>query len=161
MDIKIKNDNNIKFKYRVAAIIINDNMLLVDKYGKDSYCLPGGYVEIGETSEEAMLRELVEEINIDFEIVKFRGILENFFINIRKDKTHGIEFYYEVKAKKKSDYYKIDLTNIENDKGYIVKHNFKWISLNCLENINIVPNKIVPMIIDGVPFFHEILKEYK
>ena len=78
MDIKILGDQ-FKFKYRVSAIFIRDNKLLVNKYDEDSYCLPGGYVEIGETSENAMLRELKEELNLNFEIVNFAGITENFF----------------------------------------------------------------------------------
>lgn len=63
MDIKILG-NDLKFKYRVSAIFIRDNKLLVNKYDENSYCLPGGYVEIGETSMEAMLRELKEELNL-------------------------------------------------------------------------------------------------
>ena len=54
MDIKIK-DENIKFKYRVSAIIETTNKVLIEKYNTDKYCLPGGYVSLGETSEEALI----------------------------------------------------------------------------------------------------------
>lgn len=76
MDIKILG-NDLKFKYRVSAIFIRDNKLLVNKYDENSYCLPGGYVEIGETSMEAMLRELKEELNLDFDIINFAGVKKN------------------------------------------------------------------------------------
>ena len=93
MDIKLLN-NQLKFKYRVSAIFVRNNKLLVSQYGDAAYCLPGGYVELGETSEEAMLRELKEELNLDFEILTFAGIIENFFVNFKEQRTHSIDFYY-------------------------------------------------------------------
>ena len=61
MDVRIK-ENGLKFKYRVSGIIINDNKILLEKYSDKGWCLPGGYVMMGETSEKAMLRELNEEV---------------------------------------------------------------------------------------------------
>ena len=80
MDVKIRN-NNYKFKFRVSAIFIYESKILVNKYVEDSYCLPGGYVEIGETSEKAILRELKEELDLDFVISSFDGVIEKFFFN--------------------------------------------------------------------------------
>ena len=75
MDIKIKTDD-LKFKFRVSAVFIHDCKLLVDKYRtEESYCLPGGYVNLGETSSEGMIREIKEETNLDFKVVKFMGII--------------------------------------------------------------------------------------
>ena len=48
----------------VRAIIIKDNKLLVmhrNKFGNEYDTLPGGNIEIGETSEEALIRELHDE----------------------------------------------------------------------------------------------------
>jgi 8-oxo-dGTP diphosphatase len=36
--------------------------------------LPGGFVEVGETVEEAVKREIKEEINLDFEIERLLGV---------------------------------------------------------------------------------------
>ena len=48
--ISIKKEN-YAFKFRVAGIIINNGKLLVDKTPDSvNYYLPGGYVEIGETT---------------------------------------------------------------------------------------------------------------
>ena len=51
----------------VGISIINEEILLV-KRGVEpdisSWCLPGGFMELGETTEEAVIRELYEEIGL-------------------------------------------------------------------------------------------------
>lgn len=49
------------------AIVIKDNQLLVmhrNKFGTEYDTLPGGNIELGETPEQAVLRELQEETNV-------------------------------------------------------------------------------------------------
>jgi 8-oxo-dGTP diphosphatase len=41
------------------------------------YALPGGFVDYGESVEEALKREMKEEVNLDIEIVKLLGIYSN------------------------------------------------------------------------------------
>ncbi|MFO8020002.1 MAG: NUDIX hydrolase [Promethearchaeia archaeon] len=41
---------------------------------KGEYALPGGFVDIGETVEEACIREAIEETNIDVKITKLVGV---------------------------------------------------------------------------------------
>lgn len=51
----------------VRAIIIRDGKLLVmhrNKFGKEYETLPGGNIELGETHEQALLRELSEETSV-------------------------------------------------------------------------------------------------
>lgn len=155
MDVRIK-DDDLKFKYRVSAIYMHDNKLLVDKYGEKSYCLPGGYVEIGENSEKAIIRELKEETGLDFEIIKFGGIIESFFTNIRNQKTHEIDLYYFVKL---NDEKVIDMNYVEFEKNCKIEHHYSWISLNNIESYNILPNIIKNNLTLENEIFHYILKE--
>ncbi len=64
----------------VDAIIINDNgQILITKRASamstysGCWCLPGGWMEWGETVEQAVKREAMEEIGVEIEIIKFIG----------------------------------------------------------------------------------------
>ena len=43
------------------------------------YSLPGGGIELNETEEEALIRELNEELSIDVNIIKYLGYYEDAF----------------------------------------------------------------------------------
>jgi len=55
--------------HKAAGVIIRDRKLLVSRStGKDFFVAPGGKLEHGETSQEALKRELKEEQNIDIDV---------------------------------------------------------------------------------------------
>ena len=157
MDIKIYNDD-LKFKFRVSGIIIYNKKVLVNQYGKKAYCLPGGYVQIGENSECAIVRELKEETNLDFEIINFCGISENFFTNQRGQKTHEIDFYYYLKLKNNEDYKNLKMNRIEKGEYSDIKQHFKWIDIKKLEQYDLLPTVIKDVIIKEKNDFHFIIK---
>jgi non-canonical (house-cleaning) NTP pyrophosphatase/8-oxo-dGTP pyrophosphatase MutT (NUDIX family) len=71
----LKRTGNMKFRQRISAVVMDEdeNFLIAQltKYGKDDWNFPGGGIEGGEGSEEAVLRELREELGVDkFEVLK-------------------------------------------------------------------------------------------
>jgi 8-oxo-dGTP diphosphatase len=51
--------------YKAAGILIRDRKLLVERSeGKEFFIAPGGSIEPGETAEQALVRELMEEFQI-------------------------------------------------------------------------------------------------
>ena len=58
--------------------IENNSILLTKSYGKDKYYIPGGKREIGETDEQALIREIYEELSVtvDKSTLTFIGIFE-------------------------------------------------------------------------------------
>ena len=62
-----------------VAVIVNesDEVLLVQRAfapAKGDWCLPGGFMELGETPEEGIIRELKEETNLDGTVKKLIGV---------------------------------------------------------------------------------------
>jgi 8-oxo-dGTP diphosphatase len=60
----------------VAAAIFNDQgeVLLHKRKDVNKWCVISGHVEFGETIEQAILREIKEETNVDAGIVRFIGV---------------------------------------------------------------------------------------
>lgn len=69
----------IKAIDKLAWIEIKDNSILSTKtYGRDTYYIPGGKRENGETDKQALYREIKEELSIDIkkETIKFVGVFQ-------------------------------------------------------------------------------------
>ena len=64
---------------KLAWIEIKDNRILLTKsFGKDKYYNPGGKREMGETDQQALIREIGEELSVtvDNSSLAFIGIFE-------------------------------------------------------------------------------------
>ena len=62
MDLKIKTGKE-EFHGRTCGIIKQENKFLIMRVNKTSYYhIPGGHIEIGEDSKQAVIREIKEEL---------------------------------------------------------------------------------------------------
>lgn len=157
--IKMKTER-LNFKFRVSGIIIKNNkVLFVDMDDSGLLCLPGGYVELGETTEEACIRELEEEVGKRFKIDKYCGVIENFFRNKYNKNIHEISFYYTLIPLQKLD--TSSFTLMENDKGNIIKLDFKWIDINEIEKFDIRPDFLKEILKKKLNFNHLVIDELK
>ncbi len=79
VDISYVDESN-KFNYRVCAVIISNNKILAMHDERSPYYyLPGGRVKMGETAEQAIIREVKEELNIIPDIVRPLWLNQAFF----------------------------------------------------------------------------------
>lgn len=64
----------------VAAIILHDGKVFATQRGygefKDGWEFPGGKIEAGETAEEALIREIKEELDTEIEVGKYLDTVE-------------------------------------------------------------------------------------
>lgn len=135
-DIVIKNEkNNYRFNYRVAAVFMNKNKVLLQKCAKDSYySLIGGRVKYNETTKQAIIREINEEVGINIleKDLILINVAENFFTYNDK-KIHELLFIYKIIDNKelnnKDDIKTIDKVDVIN----------KWFSLTEISRMDVRP----------------------
>ena len=82
----------------VDAIAIKDSQIVLIKRKnppfQGSYALPGGFVDYGETVENAVIREFKEETGLDAEIQEFIGIYSE---PDRDPRGHTISAVFQLK----------------------------------------------------------------
>jgi len=131
----------------VGALILNqENKLFLMKSHKwgNRYCIPGGHVEIGETIEEALIREVKEETNLNIYDIKyvcfFEVIFDPHFIN----RKHFIFFDFVCKTR--------DTEVVLNDEA----EDYLWIDLNEVNTLNLEENtkRFIEMVMMDKSLFH-------
>jgi len=92
------------FRYRAAGIIVEDgHVLFASNSNEDYYYSVGGGVHAGETSREAVVREIYEETGVRYEVDRLAVIHENFFDGHGGEweglVCHEVCFYYLMKPR--------------------------------------------------------------
>lgn len=115
----------------VASVIINNNEVLVAQRGGGKFEglweFPGGKIEIGETPEQALARELKEEMGIEIEVGNLLKTIEyeypDFILNMycysAKIKSGDIQLYYHKDYKFVSKENILDLKWVPADLGFV------------------------------------------
>jgi ADP-ribose pyrophosphatase YjhB (NUDIX family) len=124
---------NMRFKYRVAAVALRDGCVLIHQFeGSDYWSLPGGNVEMWETSQEALQRELFEEAGLTFHFERLLWVHENLFERADGRQVHELALYYLVELNELADEIK---DGWEDD----LRLYFRWVPLTQLSDYNLVP----------------------
>ena len=112
----------------VAAIIRDGDRIFATQRGygefKDGWEFPGGKIEAGESSEEALVREIREELEIQIMIDRF---------------IHTVEYDYP------SFHLSMDcyICHIEKGSPVLTEHEAaKWLSMNNIDSVSWLPADI-------------------
>lgn len=125
------------FRYRAAAIIIEDGYVLFAKNELDSYYYSiGGGVHLGEKAEDAVKREVLEETGVSYDIDRLAFIHENFFegsSTLAGLKCHEITFYFLMKSRGTRELY-------SNSYTQGVREYMHWLPINKLREYVAYPS---------------------
>jgi len=94
-----KNQENVKFYPEpvVRPIIYNEKgevLLIQCPMWEDYWHIPGGHIELGETSEHALKREIKEKIGLELDNIEFIGWQDAIELETFHKKKHFIFFNY-------------------------------------------------------------------
>ncbi len=88
------NAGSQRFQMRIAGLGFRDGHVLVHRAVHETFwTFPGGRAEIGETSEETLRREMVEELGVEVTVRRLLWSVENFFHYEEMD-WHELGLYY-------------------------------------------------------------------
>jgi 8-oxo-dGTP pyrophosphatase MutT (NUDIX family) len=109
-----------RIKVKAMGLFVADGrMLLMDCFDsvkqKGFFRLLGGHIEFGEHAEEALRREMREELATDVEVLQRLDVIQNVFSFEGKD-LHEIVFIHRARFLDESFNRRDDLRNIEPDK---------------------------------------------
>lgn len=130
---------NTRFNVRTVGIILHDGrVLLQSAQDIDFWVMPGGRCELGESSQDAIIREMREEIGAEVGVERLVWVLESFF-DFQETTWHEISFLFLLSLPPDSVVY----ARQEEFYGYEpladLELTFRWFSLDELENITLYP----------------------
>ena len=135
----------MRFNYRVAGIVLHDHQVLLNRFkGRDYWFLPGGRVEMGETSKEGLLREMQEELQEEVHVGRLLWIVESFFGGVEERSYHELGLYYLMNFAPESPVYQAKEPLLSLD-GH-ARMTFQWFPLTELEKITLYP----PFLVQGL-----------
>ena len=126
-DFRTKIENTV-FGVRATALIVEDGKLLVVE-DEDGFYTIGGAIQVGERTEEAVIREVKEELGVKAQARQLAFVVENRFEQAGVH-FHNIEFHYLVDLLEDAP-----LTMQEDERQLPCR----WIALNQLHTVPLKP----------------------
>ena len=120
-----------KFNYRVCGIMLHEGKILAMHDERSPYYyLPGGRVSMGEPAEEAVLREIREELEIEAEISRPLWLSQSFFTEDTDGlKYHELCLYFLIDISKTDLLFKGEHFTLFENRS---RHEFEWLPIERL-----------------------------
>lgn len=146
-----------RFQFRAGALIRTKGHILIHRaVGDRGWCLPGGRVEMRESSAETLAREIEEEIGCAATIGELRFVIENFF-ELGGRTTHEIGFYFDATLLKPLPFKEDGIVHRVMDGD--VELEFCWVlpTISRLDEFQLVPRPLRRLLGDGQTGFAHLV----
>jgi len=128
---------NRQFGCRVAGIAMEGERVLLENYEEDDFwALPGGGVNFLEPAEEALRREMREELGVEIRVGRLIWVVENFFTNDGKS-YHEVGLYFSMMLPEKAQVRQTSDAFVSKDDT--LKTTFGWHRVDELRRITLYP----------------------
>lgn len=133
---------------RTAGVLVRDGKVLVQRDGHE-YALPGGHVQIGETTVEGLIREYREETGTEIRVDRLLWTEECIWTWNGK-RMHDLAFYYRITLCDEAALPDSGAFVPQKDNGRIV---LGWLPMEQLASLEIYPDFLKEQIfcLDGPP----------
>ena len=137
MDISFVTEEG-RFNYRVCAILVDEARILAMHDERSPYWyLPGGRVRMGERAEDAVLREMREELGIEARIVRPLWLSQAFFNeDVDRMDFHELCLYFLMDVSE-TDLLSRGQRFTRLERHHI--HDFEWLSFDRLKDEYLYP----------------------
>ncbi|MBR6790284.1 MAG: NUDIX domain-containing protein [Oscillospiraceae bacterium] len=137
MDLTFKTPEG-NFNHRAVGLFVHDGRVLTMRDEKLSYAyLPGGRINLHESSENTIRREMREELGVEVAIDRLLWIVESYFTERNSGKRyHEVAFYYLLQPSEELLAMGESFERVEGDKH---RFTFRWVSFAELAGIDFQP----------------------
>ena len=124
------------FKVRSAGIAVRDGRVLLHSMpGRDYWMAPGGGVRFGETTRDAIAREIREELGVDATVGRLLWVVEHFFTSTTR-RRHQLAWFHEIALPADCSAVLREAWQVRGDDGLVT---FRWIPFAELATLAVIP----------------------
>ena len=135
----------VRFKHRVGAILFDSHERILLVYSPDDFWfIPGGHVELMESSQETVRREMVEELGFISDSERLLWVIEDFYQY--RDDVHEIALYYLIHPPAGCTLLDGRETITLYEEG--LEFEAKWIPLDTLSDVDLRPSCLIDLLQD-------------
>lgn len=139
------------FVYRAAGIcIVNERVLLCRSPELPFWYVPGGRVHTGESSHDALKRELAEEIGVEPEIDRLVCVVENLF-DFGGQRMQEVGLYFAIALPETAEAFSWNAPVIREASGDGQPLEWVWHPLSSVAALDIRPPYFKELLVDLPP----------
>ncbi len=130
-----------RFHHRAAGVCVDDGYVLLHRSVDDDFWgLPGGRVEFGEASSQAIVREMREELGLEARTERLLWVVENFFTR-GEMRRHALGMYYLISFPRDAAIYDKTRTHegVEDVEDSQLRLLFRWFPIETLPEVRLFP----------------------